>query len=108
MGELDATFRALADRRRRLALSCLREHHSVSLPDLAEFVAVEVWDSDLTSISGERVRDVYFSLYHKHVPVLEAANLVHYEQEEDLVALTDRTTDSLATARDSLDSMLSC
>lgn len=98
-------FRALADTRRRSALSCLQKHHTVTLPDLAEHVAEQELETDVTAISDEWVRDVYFSLYHKHVPKLEEANLVQYEQSEDLVVKTEQVGEALVEVRDAVDSL---
>lgn len=106
MGELDAVFRALGDERRRHILWCIQEHHSLSLADLAELVAERERDTDITTLSGEYVKNVYFSLYHNHVPLLEEADLVRYEQEDDLVVRSDRAPSILTTARDSVDSLL--
>lgn len=106
MGGLDVVYRALVDERRRIALSLLREHHIVPLPDLAEFVAESEFDEDVAAISGESIRDVYMSLYHTHVPLLEAADLVRYEQQDDVVAWTDRTGERLSAARDRVDVLL--
>ncbi|WP_225334281.1 DUF7344 domain-containing protein [Halomicrobium urmianum] len=106
MGGLDDVYRALVDERRRIVLSVLREHHTVPLPDLAEFVAESEFDEDVAAIPGEDVRDVYMSLYHTHVPLLEAAELVRYEQSDDVVAWTERASERLSTARDRVDALL--
>lgn len=106
MGGLDAVYRALVDERRRIVLSVLREHHTVPLPDLAETVAESEADEEIAAIPGEEVRDVYMSLYHKHVPLLVAADLVRYEQSDDVVAWTDRADERLYTARDRVDALL--
>lgn len=106
MCELEDVFRALADERRRHVLVCLQEHHTVSLADLAEFVVERERDESLAEISAEAIRDVYFGLYHNHVPVLEEADLVRYEQEADVVAQTEQTTTRLSSLRDRLDSLL--
>lgn len=102
MAELDPVFRALADNQRRLALSHLREHQRLTLPDLAELVAEEVHQEDVSVLSAETVRDVYLLLYHEHVPVLEDAALVRYEQEEDSVTQTEHAPAALASARETL------
>jgi|GEM_PF-1352491 len=87
---LNTVFRALADERRRIAISCLGHHDTLTLPDMAEFVAERERDQPLPSIDATVVRDVYLSLYHTHVPVLEDAGVARYEQERDLVARTDQ------------------
>ncbi|WP_226013080.1 DUF7344 domain-containing protein [Halomicrobium salinisoli] len=106
MGGPDAVYRALVDERRRIVLSVLRRHHTVPLPDLAESVAESEFDEDVAAISGESIRDVYMSLYHTHVPLLEAADLVRYEQADDVVAWTGATEDRLSAARDRVDALL--
>lgn len=106
MSDLDTIFRSLGSARRRRALRCLQRHHAVFLPDLAEYVAECEFETDITTISPERVRNVYFSLYHKHVPTLEDAELVRYDQERDRVARTDVTVSGLTEARDWVDTLL--
>lgn len=87
---IDEVFDVLSDRRRRTALEVLIAHEvPLALADLADEVAVREHEARITEISEETVRDVYLSLYHKHVPKLREANVVRYDQDRDLVALTD-------------------
>jgi len=106
MCDLDVIFRALADRKRRHVLACLQEHHTVSLADLAEFVAGRESGGDATTVSAEVARDVYLSLYHNHVPKLEEADLLRYDQENDLVTRTEDADATLERVRDDLDDLL--
>lgn len=106
MGQVDTTFRALAEERRRLALAGLQEHDTLALADLAEYVAEAETGRDATALSGETVRDVYFSLYHNHVPTLEEADLARYEQEQDLITRTERTKPALNAAFEELDALV--
>jgi len=62
----------------------------VTLPDLADEVAVWAADRSIDEIPAEEVKEVYMSLYHSHVPKLEEADLVTYDQEGDLVSITER------------------
>ncbi|MFC6717505.1 hypothetical protein ACFQGT_04535 [Natrialbaceae archaeon GCM10025810] len=88
---VSTTFELLANRRRRYALRCLRTYeNSITLADLADEVAVLECNEPLTEISAERVKRVYLSLYHTHVPKLADASYVRYDQEQDMVALRDR------------------
>ena len=81
-----ATF----ERRRRFLLECLRRFDEpVSLPDLADEIAVKEAGCALSAISGERVKEIYLSLYHRHIPDLVAAGHVEYDQDADLVFITD-------------------
>lgn len=100
MDDLDSVFRALADNRRRLALYHVQDHQSVTLPDLAELVAEDEYEEDVHHLSAETVKDVYLSLYHEHVPILEQADLVHYEQESDSVVRTADTDLPLPSLRE--------
>lgn len=104
--EVDAALEALADARRRRALRCLQPHRELTLPDLAEEVTVKEADAPLPELPAERVQEVYFSLYHTHVPKLEAAGLVRYSQERDLVECRDGLEDDLRTVRQVLDGIL--
>lgn len=77
-------------RRRRFLLECLqRFDEPVSLPDLADEIAVKEAGRALSAISGERVKDIYLALYHRHIPDLVAAGHVEYDQDADLVFIAD-------------------
>lgn len=106
MCEVDVLFQALSDRRRRYAVCCLQKHHTVPLADLAEFVAERERGTSVQSLSPETVRDVYFSLYHNHVPMLEEADLADYEQDSDVVGATARASSRLSSVRDCVDALL--
>ncbi|ELY77854.1 MULTISPECIES: hypothetical protein [Natrinema] len=84
---LDGAFTLLADQRRRLLLAVMRTYgEELTLPDAAEEVAVRETGRKVTNIPAERVREVYLSLYHDHLPRLVDAGLLEYDQERDLVA----------------------
>lgn len=102
MSGVDEVFGALASRRRRLALHNLQQHRTLTLPDLAELVAEQEKGEDLTDLTGERIKLVYMSLYHHHIPVLERAGLARYEQEPDLVKPTETVSEALETASETL------
>lgn len=88
---VDAVFDALADQHRRHVLSCLLEEgRAIGLVDLAWAIAEHEADGPGTDIAAETVREIETSLYHVHVPKLEAAGVVEYDQDRDLVrASTD-------------------
>lgn len=88
--DLDRTFRALADSRRRRVLAHLVDHRELALADLADETAATEAERPLHEVDPEAVATAYFSLYHHHVPELEAAGLVEYSQSRDTVAITDR------------------
>ncbi|WP_210424937.1 DUF7344 domain-containing protein [Halorussus halobius] len=97
--ELDVLFGVLSDARRRRALRTLLAHGDLSLPDLADEVAVAERGRSLPEIDPDAVLDVYLSLYHTHVPKLTSAGLASYDQEGDLVAATDAGRALEATVR---------
>lgn len=85
--EESVLYRVLADERRRTVLTVLREHDTpVSESQLARLVAAReavASPSAITSADRERVQ---ISLYHVHLPHLEAADLV--ERLDDHVVCT--------------------
>jgi len=88
----------LADRRRRYLLYCLHLYaNPLRLPDAAH--QVTVWEQPGGSdVCLERRLETYMSLYHDHLPILTGADLVRYEQGEDMVELgpaADRITPPL-------------
>lgn len=90
----NALHSTLAHPRRRLVLYHLNHAESMqSLPDLAEYVAAQESHRNVSEIDEESARDVYVSLYHAHIPVLEEASLVQYDQQDDLVELEEYPVD---------------
>lgn len=84
---VDEAFRLLADRRRRLLLEVVTAYEEeLALADAAEQVAEREAGRPVVELSPERVKDVYISLYHDHLPRLLEAGLLEYEQERDLVS----------------------
>lgn len=75
--------------RRTVLLACLQEFDEpVTLPDLADEIAVRESGAEITEISGEVVKEIYLSLYHTDIPELAEADIVEYDQEVDLVSST--------------------
>lgn len=105
MDGLDACFQALADAKRRLAVYYLQEHGQLALADLAELVIEEQRGRPVTAIADEQVKELYLSLYHTHLPVLENAGIARYDQERDLVAKTDETEPLLRDVQESVGSL---
>lgn len=85
----DSLFELLSNSRRRQTMRCLKEHATLTLADVAEEIAVRERSTTINEIDAEVVQDVYHSLYHVHVPKLERADLVIYDQDQDLVGLTE-------------------
>lgn len=103
---VDVVLEAVASSRRRHALESLRRHEELALADLAEEVTVRETDRPLQEISAERVTDVYFSLYHNHVPALELVGFVSYHQERDLVTYQKDADVEIKRACEELEALL--
>lgn len=86
----DRLLRALSSKRRRYVLSFLDRLGTLTLADLADELAEQEHDASIDQIPAEDVKSLYMSLYHQHVPKLEEAGLVEYDQERDLVRPTER------------------
>jgi len=88
--DTDALFRALAEPRRRYALSALAEHEEpLALETLANSVVAKECECDGADASEVVERTVLVSLYHTHAPLLATAGLVEFDHDERTVALTD-------------------
>lgn len=87
----ETAFQLLSHSTRLGLLECLNDYdETLALADAAEEIACAVDDKPIQEIEAESVKQIYMSLYHSHLPRLEAHGIVYYDQEHDLVALTDR------------------
>lgn len=78
---------ALANTWRRQALAILRDAESpMSLADLAKEVAGHEQERPRAEPDEELIECIYISLYHAHIPKLEALDLVEFRPEERTVA----------------------
>lgn len=86
--QISEIFALFAHHRRRYALRELQQHTDpMALADLADEIAIRENEKPLSEVPAEEVKRIYMSLYHTHIPKLEEADLVHYDQEEDIVTL---------------------
>ncbi len=91
--ESDRVLRAMADERRRAALTHLAEADGpVSVDELAGRLADGIGPRD--EATGDRHERVATELVHCHLPVLEYASLVTYDPETNL-AETDVEADAV-------------
>lgn len=103
------TSDVLDEARRRYLMYCLHLYSNpVRLSDIA--YQITIWEGAATAddLARERHR-TYMSLYHDHLPTLEEAGLVEYDQREDIVEvgpagerLQDALEDRLAREIDDL------
>lgn len=85
----DLVFDVLKNRRRRYALHYLRRADgTVQLSELAEQVAA--WENDIAvdAISAAERKRVYTALYQSHLPKLDDAGIVEYNQNRGIVELS--------------------
>jgi DNA-binding transcriptional ArsR family regulator len=87
-GEGETDISALLEEvRRRYLLYCLYMYaNPVRLSDIAYQIAIWEGEEAVDDIAAERHR-VYMSLYHDHLPELADADIVEYDQQEDMVEL---------------------
>lgn len=84
--ELSSCLSLLASERRRHVITIVSGvGEPITLADVADEVAIRESGRPLTELSPERVARVYTSLYHDHLPRLQDAGIVTYDQERDLV-----------------------
>jgi len=86
----DLVFDVLKNRRRRYALHYLRRaEETVQLSELAEQVAA--WENDIAvdAISAAERKRVYTALYQSHLPKLDDAGIVDYNQNRGIVELSE-------------------
>lgn len=81
-------YEMLADARRRQTLQVLCEaDEPLALEDLAREVAAR--EGSDTGASEEEIERVLISLYHIHVPKLEANGIVEFDSSQRTVALSE-------------------
>ena len=100
MSESDV-FVLLAKRRRRLALQILRDS---ATPVPAKRLAERIADRERDDPTPEDVQRIFLTLYHVHLPKLDAADAVSYDPSdgtvrpglhfERLVRTLERVTDA--------------
>ena len=88
----DELFRILSSSRRRYIIYFLHEEgESVSLNDLATRIAAEENDRPVDEVTDSERQRVYISLYQTHLPKLEEADIIRYDEDERMVTLSEET-----------------
>lgn len=83
---INDTLGALADPRRRDALSCVRDaDEPLTLVRLARMITAREADAPPTEVSSDAIQQVYLSLYHIHLPKLADLDLLTYDEAEGIV-----------------------
>ena len=88
----DELFRILSSSRRRYIIYFLHEEGApVSLNDLATRIAAEENDRPVEEVTDSERQRVYISLYQTHLPKLEEADIITYDEDERMVSLSPET-----------------
>ncbi|WP_293032386.1 ArsR family transcriptional regulator [Natronococcus sp.] len=86
----DVIFELLKNRRRREVLAYLLEaEETVTLGELAEQIAAWENDTDVNALSSDQRKRVYVALYQTHLPKMDDAGIVEYDQDRGLITLAD-------------------
>ncbi len=90
----DVVFELLSSPRRRYILYYLRTvDEPIQLTTLAEQVAAWENETDVDSITEQERKRVYVSLYQTHVPRLDEAGVIEYDNDSGLVSLAGEATE---------------
>lgn len=85
-------FDLLSNHRRRYAIHyCKREQRPVELGELAEHVAAWELDKEVEGLTSAERKRVYTSLQQTHLPTLEKANMVEFDNRT--IELTEEASD---------------
>ncbi|MCU4754198.1 ArsR family transcriptional regulator [Halobacteria archaeon AArc-curdl1] len=86
----DVIFELLKNRRRREVLQYLLDAEgTVTLGELAEQIAAWENDTEVTALSSDQRKRVYVALYQTHLPKMDDAGIVDYDQDRGLISLAD-------------------
>lgn len=86
----DVIFELLKNRRRREVLTYLLEaDETVTLGELAEQIAAWENDTSVNALSSDQRKRVYVALYQTHLPKMDDAGIVEYDQDRGLISLAD-------------------
>lgn len=84
-------FDILSNTRRRIFLTLLDSHNQApAIADMAKDIAKYEHEEPIGKITDETIRRIHISLYHCHIPKLEDADVITYDQDRNTVAFTER------------------
>ncbi|KAA9398241.1 hypothetical protein Har1130_04710 [Haloarcula sp. CBA1130] len=87
----DDLFHVLQCRRRRLVLKYLHEYpgdEPADMSDIAEHIAALEHDTTVDSLRSKQRQRVYIALYQSHLPKMDDAGVINYNQDRGLVEAT--------------------
>lgn len=87
---LDVIFELLKNRRRRDIFRYLMEvERTVTLSELAEQVAAWENDIEVQELNSDQRKRVYVALYQTHLPKMDKAGIIEYEQDRGNITLSE-------------------
>jgi hypothetical protein len=87
---MDVTFGLLKNRRRRETLQYLREHDGEArLDEVAEHIAALENETTVAALSSDQRKRVYIGLYQCHLPKLDDAGVVDYDQDRGTILMNE-------------------
>mgnify|MGYP000197523233 CR=1 FL=1 len=90
---LDLTFEILKNPRRRLVLKYLRDSEdTVRIGTLAEHIAAIENDIEVRELNAQQRKRVYIGLYQCHLPKMDDAGIIDFNQSRGLIDLTEDAT----------------
>lgn len=93
-------FSILRNQRRRMVLLYLGDdNREITVGKLAEEIAAEENDVTKSEVTSSQRKRVYTALYQTHLPQLEEAALIRYNQNKGFVKLTDHGEEILKTLK---------
>ncbi|MFB6224146.1 MAG: hypothetical protein ABEH86_10810 [Haloarcula sp.] len=90
----DDLFHVLQCRRRRLVLKYLYEYPGdkpANMSDIAEHIAALEHDTTVDALRSKERQRVYIALYQSHLPKMDDAGVINYNQDRGLVEATELT-----------------
>lgn len=84
--ETDLVFELLKNQRRRRVVEHVRDRGTVALGDLAETIAADENDTTVAELSPDERKRVYIGLYQTHLPKMDDAGVVVYDQDRGEVS----------------------
>jgi len=89
----DLLFDMLSNRRRRWVLHALKQQESerVSFETIVETVSAWEYETDPAELTWKQRKRIYTALRQSHLPKLDEAGIISYDQRRGTVELTDQT-----------------
>lgn len=89
----DDIFDVLANRRRRAVIEYLRENDGeATVRNLAEWIAAAENGTSVQQLSSSERKCVYVGLYQNHLPLMDDAGVVDYDDDRKTVELRETVT----------------